>query len=98
MPYCPNCGAFVPSGDSTCSCGTSFILSFREDYEKLRDMYNDASSYERNGNYSRASEVYNRILDDIRVLERDWDFGYGSDSYEEISRIEADARDALRRI
>ena len=49
MPYCPNCGAFVPSGNSTCSCGTSFILSFREDYEKLRDMYNDASSYERNG-------------------------------------------------
>ena len=28
MPYCPNCGAFVPSGNSTCSCGTSFILSY----------------------------------------------------------------------
>ncbi|WP_283390243.1 hypothetical protein [Methanobrevibacter woesei] len=98
MPYCPNCGAFVPSGDSTCSCGTSFILSFREDYEKLRDMYNEASSYERNGNYSRASQVYNNILDEIHILERDWDFGYGSDSYDEISRIESDARDALRRI
>lgn len=98
MPYCPNCGAFVPSRDSTCSCGTSFILSFREDYEKLRDMYNEASAYERNGNYSRASEAYNNILDEIRILERDWDFGYGSDSYEEISRIETDARNALNRI
>ena len=22
MPFCPNCGSFVLSGDNTCSCGT----------------------------------------------------------------------------
>ena len=25
MPYCPNCGSYIPLGNHSCSCGTTMI-------------------------------------------------------------------------
>lgn len=34
MPFCPNCGSFVLSGDNTCSCGTDMRYRYRSPLEE----------------------------------------------------------------
>ena len=69
MPICPNCGAYVSEGSSTCSCGTS--MGRRPSYEEedpevterkkeASEFYRKATELEENGRYAEALSSYEK--------------------------------------
>ena len=69
MPICPNCGAYVSEGSSTCSCGTSMgrPSSYEEEDPEITERKEEAAGYfhrgvelERKGRYAEALSSYEK--------------------------------------
>ena len=57
MPTCPNCGAYVPLGESMCSCGTSF----RYDEDEDDDFYSDFQIERRRNENPYKYDFFNQL-------------------------------------